>query len=129
MGHTVIPARVKAEMAMALLKEAILDHLEAHPEGIGNADLAENLNLRSDQDGEHRNFLTYSVLGILISERLVQKKVAKAAQRGIHVWLDSPPKFTPAASNLPQTRIMLWIALCSPDTTDHLFANGYFRPV
>src|SRR4029079_15260321 len=72
-GQTVIPPRMKAEMAMALLKEAILDHLDSHPEGVGNADLADYLNLRSDQDGEHRNFLTYSVLGALISERLVQK--------------------------------------------------------
>lgn len=73
MGQTVITARAKAEMAIALLKEAILDYLENHPEGVGNADLAGDLNLRSDQDGEHRNFLTYSLLGMLINEQLVEK--------------------------------------------------------
>jgi hypothetical protein len=73
MGQTIIPARTKAEMGMALLKEAILDHLEDHPEGVGNVELAGNLNLRSDQDGDHRNFLTYSVLGLLINANLVEK--------------------------------------------------------
>lgn len=73
MGETIIPARAKAEMAMALLKEAILDHLEDHPEGVGNAELAHNLGLRSDKDGDHRNFLTYSVLGLLINDNLVEK--------------------------------------------------------
>jgi hypothetical protein len=56
MGHTVIQARTKAEMGMALLKEAILDHLEDHPEGVGNAELANHLNLRSDQEGRPPEF-------------------------------------------------------------------------
>ncbi len=73
MVRSFISAKYKAEMGLALLKEAILDHLEDYPIGLGNAEIADNLNLRSDHDGGQRNFLTYSALGILIKDGLVEK--------------------------------------------------------
>lgn len=73
MGHTVIPARAKAEMGLALLKEAILDYLEDQEKGARNSELAAELNLRSDHEGQQSDYLTYSVLGILMQEGQVKK--------------------------------------------------------
>ena len=60
-------------MGLALIKEAILDHLEAKTDGLRNADLAHNLGLVSDHEGHQKDYLTYSVLGLLLKEGLVLK--------------------------------------------------------
>ena len=60
-------------MGLALIKEAILDHLEAHRDGLRNAELAHGLGLESDHAGQQRDYLTYSVLGLLLKECQVEK--------------------------------------------------------
>lgn len=60
-------------MGLALIKEAILDHLEGHRDGLRNADVAHDLGLESDHEGQQRDYLTYSVLGLLLKERRVEK--------------------------------------------------------
>jgi hypothetical protein len=59
--------------AQALLKEAILDHLEAHSDGLRNGDLAKDLGLESSHDGRQQDYLTYSVLGLLMKEQQIDK--------------------------------------------------------
>jgi hypothetical protein len=65
--------RQKAEKALALMKEAILDYLRPHADGLRNADLANDLGLGSDHEGQQKNYLTYSVLGLLLKEAKVLK--------------------------------------------------------
>jgi hypothetical protein len=71
--HTLVLPSQKAEKGLALVKEAILDCLGAYPDGLRNADLAHDLGLRSDHEGQQKNYLTYSVLGLLLKEAKVMK--------------------------------------------------------
>ena len=63
----------KASRGLALLREAILELLHAHPEGLRNTDIAKALDLESDHQGKQRDYLTYSILGLLLRDRKVQK--------------------------------------------------------
>jgi hypothetical protein len=63
----------KAAMGLALIKEAILDYLHNHPNGLRNAEIARDLTLESDHEGKQKDYLTYSILGILLKERRVRK--------------------------------------------------------
>lgn len=72
-GAGYIPSRAKAEMGLALIKEAMLSHLSAHPEGLRNAEFAHHLGLESDHEGAQKDYLTYSVLGVLMNEGEVEK--------------------------------------------------------
>jgi hypothetical protein len=69
----------KAATGLTLIKEAILDHLSANPDGLRNAKIARDLALQSDHDGKQRDYLTYSVLGILLAEGRVRKIRAGSA--------------------------------------------------
>ena len=62
-----------AQTGLYLLKSAILDVIEANPEGIKNSELTRLLGLESDFNGNQRNYLTYSVLGLLIKENRVYR--------------------------------------------------------
>ena len=44
-------------MGLALVKEAILDHLAEHPNGLHNADFARDLGLHSEHDGGQTDHL------------------------------------------------------------------------
>lgn len=76
----VIPSgvREKAQLGLALLKEAVLELAKANPAGISNSDAASLLGLRSDYGGGSKDYLSYSVLGILMREgRLERSKTGK----------------------------------------------------
>lgn len=60
-----------AQEGRRALETAILGLLEAHPEGLGNAEIAKSLGLRSSFRGGHRNYLTHSLLGGLLTRGLV----------------------------------------------------------
>ena len=53
---------------MDLLKDAILELARANPTGIRNAEAAKQLGLQSDYGGGARDYLTYSVLGLLMRD-------------------------------------------------------------
>jgi uncharacterized protein len=72
-GQNFISAKSKAAMGLALIKEAILDHLEGRRDGLRNAYLAHDLGLESDHEGQQKDYLTYSVLGLLLREHQVEK--------------------------------------------------------
>ncbi|HPV25250.1 MAG TPA: GIY-YIG nuclease family protein, partial [Casimicrobium sp.] len=61
-------AKEKAQIGLALLKESILDLAKANSNGISNSDAASVLGLRSDYGGGAKDYLSYSVLGILMRE-------------------------------------------------------------
>lgn len=58
----------RAQLGLDLIKTAILELAKANPEGITNSDAASLLGLRSDYRGKQKDYLSYSVLGLLMRE-------------------------------------------------------------
>jgi hypothetical protein len=58
----------KAQMGLELLKSAVMELAKANPEGIKNSDAAKYLGLQSDYGGGSKDYLSYSLLGILMKE-------------------------------------------------------------
>lgn len=79
----IIPSgvREKAQLGLTLLKDAVLEFAKANPGGILNTDTASLLGLRSDYGGGSKDYLSYSLLGILIREG----KLARVADSKRHV--------------------------------------------
>ena len=68
-GITVpIGALEKAQIGLKLLKDSIVSLSEENPDGITNSDCAHYLGLQSDNEGNQQDYLTYSILGLLIKE-------------------------------------------------------------
>ena len=61
-------SRAMAQKGLELIEEAIIRLLEHNPQGLRNIDITDALGLRSDFQGSHRNYLSYSVLGILLEK-------------------------------------------------------------
>lgn len=61
-----------ASDALKKMKEAILALLR-NSDGLTNSEIAEKLNLCCSHEGGQKNYLTYSVLGILMAEGKVEK--------------------------------------------------------
>jgi hypothetical protein len=62
----------EAERGLELLKMSILSYLALHSDGASNTEIAESLKLRSNFEGKQKDYLTYSVLGLLIAESRVR---------------------------------------------------------
>jgi uncharacterized protein len=73
--------REKAQLGLMLLKDAILELAKANQAGISNSDASSLLGLRSDYQGGSNNYLSYSVIGLLISEG----RLARSANGKKHV--------------------------------------------
>ena len=58
----------RAQLGLEFLKSAIYELAKANPSGIMNADAASLLGLRSDYRGKQKDYLSYSVLGLLMRE-------------------------------------------------------------
>lgn len=74
-SSVVTPSGVKekAQIALSLLKDAVLELAKANPGGISNSDTASLLGLRSDYGGGSKDYLSYSVLGILMREGKLER--------------------------------------------------------
>lgn len=73
----------KSQMALELLKSAIMELAKANPGGIANSDAAKYLGLQSDYGGGSKDYLSYSVIGLLMKEgRLVRKNNKKHEASG-----------------------------------------------
>lgn len=70
----------RAQLGLDLIKAAILELAKANPEGITNSDAASLLGLRSDYRGKQKDYLSYSVLGLLMREG----KVVRATETNKH---------------------------------------------
>lgn len=64
-------ARLLAQEGLRHIEDAVLMLLEAHPQGLRNAQIADALGLRSSIRDGQRNYLTYSVLGGLMARGAV----------------------------------------------------------
>ena len=73
--NVVVPQGVKekAQIGLQLLKSAILEFARANPNGITNADAASLLGLRSDYGGGSKDYLSYSLLGMLMRGGLLRR--------------------------------------------------------
>lgn len=67
-------ARDKAQEGLRLLKEAILELLSGEPEGLRNVDIAVELRIQSDYQGSQKDYLSWSVLGLLLNDGKVIRK-------------------------------------------------------
>ena len=65
--------RDKAEQGLQLMQDAITDLLSEHPEGLTNAQIAHELGLASDYLGHHQGYLSWSVMGLLLNSKKVEK--------------------------------------------------------
>jgi hypothetical protein len=63
----------RAQLGLQLLKTAVLELAKANPDGITNSDAASLLGLRSDYRGTQKDYLSYSVLGLLMREGKIKR--------------------------------------------------------
>ena len=68
----------KAQMGLDFIKSAVMELAKANPSGIKNSDAAKYLGLQSDYGGGSKDYLSYSILGILMKEgRMVRNEKKK----------------------------------------------------
>jgi len=74
-ASVVVPSgvREKAQLGLSLLKEAVLEFAKANPKGVTNSEAASLLGLRSDYGGGSKDYLSYSVIGLLMREGKVER--------------------------------------------------------
>lgn len=58
----------KAQMGLELIKSAVMEMAKANEKGISNSDAAKYLGLQSDYGGGSKDYLSYSVLGLLMKD-------------------------------------------------------------
>jgi len=78
----------KAQLAIGLLKAAVLELARANRKGISNSDAASVLGLRSDYGGGSKDYLTYSVLGLLMRDGLLRRD--GTSKRHVATTVSSP---------------------------------------
>ena len=80
-----IPAGVqeKAQIGVALLKEAVLELAKADADGVTNSDVSKALGLQSDYGGGSKDYLAWSLLGLLMREGKIKRNDSIA--KGRHV--------------------------------------------
>ena len=64
----------KAQLGLHLLKDAVVELTAANKTGVTNADVASLLGLRSDYRGRQKDYLSYSVLGLLLREGRIERR-------------------------------------------------------
>ena len=63
----------KAQMGLELIKSAVMELAKANQGGIKNSDAAKYLGLQSDYGGGSKDYLSYSILGILMKEGRMER--------------------------------------------------------
>jgi len=64
----------RAQLGLELLKNAIFELAKANPEGITNSDAASLLGLRRDYRGKQKDYLSYSLLGLLLRDGKIKRE-------------------------------------------------------
>lgn len=63
----------KAQIGLDLLKASILELAQANPNGITNSDASKSLGLQSDYKGGSKDYLVWSLLGLLMREGKIER--------------------------------------------------------
>ena len=64
----------QAQLGLSMLKDAVSKLVDANSDGLSNSEVAGILGLRSDYKGRQKDYLSYSVLGLLLRERRVVRR-------------------------------------------------------
>ena len=74
--HISVPSGAveRAQLGLEFLKSAVAQMVKANPSGVTNSDVASLLGLRSDYNGKQKDYLSYSILGLLIRENKIERK-------------------------------------------------------
>jgi uncharacterized protein len=67
----------KAQTALDLLKSAVMELAKANPTGIANSDAAKYLGLQSNYGGGSKDYLSYSVIGLLMQDGRLKRNASK----------------------------------------------------
>lgn len=65
----------RAQEGLSVLKLTIVNLLKVHPDGLRNSEITKLLGLHSDQMGKNKDYLSWSILGLLMMEDVVVKKI------------------------------------------------------
>lgn len=76
-------ARERAQLGLGLLKDAVLELAKANSKGVRNSDVSKGLGLQSDYAGGSKDYLAWSVLGLLMREGKMRRD--NTLGRGRHV--------------------------------------------
>ena len=68
-----MPPRDLAQRGLALMEAGITELLAAYPKGLRNADIAEELGIRSDYKGSQKDYLSWSIFGIMLKDGRVTR--------------------------------------------------------
>ena len=60
--------RQKAAAALSQIEDAIIELLNRNPQGLSNIDVCNILDLKSSYNGQHKNYLSWSIVGRLLSQ-------------------------------------------------------------
>lgn len=74
---------MKAQLGLKLIKEAIVAFINENPQGITNSNCAHYLGLQSNNEGRQQDYLTYSILGLLIADGEIKSE--KMNNRRIYI--------------------------------------------
>jgi hypothetical protein len=72
----------RAQLGLQLLKAAIVELAQANSSGITNSEAASALGLRSDYRGKQKDYLSYSILGLLLREHRVVRSPGTHRHQG-----------------------------------------------
>jgi hypothetical protein len=73
----------KASIGLGLIKESVVELAKANIDGVTNADCPKALGLQSNYRGGAKDYLSFSILGLLLEEGRLKRDDSKA--RGRHV--------------------------------------------
>jgi hypothetical protein len=71
----------KAQIGLKLLKDSVEEFAEANPQGITNSDCAHYLGLQSDNEGKQQDYLTYSLIGLLLRENRLRSEKGRGRRK------------------------------------------------
>lgn len=75
--------RDRAQLGLTLLKDAVLELAKANDKGVSNSDVSKALGLQSDYAGGSKDYLAWSILGLLMREGKMRRE--NTLGRGRHV--------------------------------------------
>jgi hypothetical protein len=64
----------RAQIGLQLLKDAVLELARSNPNGVTNSDVAHSLGLQADYAGGSKDYLSWSLLGLLMREGKVKRE-------------------------------------------------------
>jgi hypothetical protein len=66
-----VESKQKAQKALSDLKIAVYEFVKAN-EGLDHSKIVKALGLESDFEGKHKNYLSWSILGLLVNEGAIR---------------------------------------------------------